>query len=345
MVDHVDKFSALKKQKADGQRVTVPALIDLRSIVKIYESAAGKVAALNGVNLQIFPGEFVAVIGKSGSGKTTLMNIITGIDRPTIGEVFIAGTALHNLNEGATAVWRGNSVGVVFQFFQLLPTLNVIENVMLPMDFCHRYSLKERQKRALYLLDQVELVDYANRLPSALSGGQQQRVAIARALANDPPILVADEPTGNLDSTTAASVFSLFEKLVNQGKTIVMVTHDQDLVKQVFRTIFIKDGRIVGDETRNVARKGKSEQSAKTPSDGQDPLTVQVKIARIIEERKNPVNSLRQILDEQQDHRERELLYQEIFEEIKTRAEKAQEIGDTAEARYLWGILVEMTGK
>ncbi|MBI1877818.1 MAG: ABC transporter ATP-binding protein, partial [Chloroflexi bacterium] len=204
-------------------------LIELRRVMKIYETAAGPFKALKGVDLQIDSGEFVAVIGKSGSGKSTLINMLTGIDRPTSGEVLVGDTAVHTLNEGQIAVWRGRNVGVIFQFFQLLPTLTAIENVMLPMDFGDVYALSEREERAMRLLDQVEMGQHAHKLPSALSGGEQQRVAIARALANDPPILVADEPTGNLDSRTAGAVMELFERLVAQDKTILMVTHDRDL--------------------------------------------------------------------------------------------------------------------
>ena len=185
------------------------------------------------------------MIGKSGSGKSTLVNMITGIDRPSQGEILIGDAAIQTLKEGKLAEWRGRNVGVIFQFFQLLPTLTVAENVMLPMDFCHMYSMRERRDRALGLLDQVGVADQANKLPSALSGGQQQRVAIARALANDPPILAADEPTGNLDSKTAESVFGLFETLVAQGKTILMVTHDRDLARRATRTVILADGEII----------------------------------------------------------------------------------------------------
>ncbi len=343
-----DNIAAKTDQKLDRRpQAPKPALIELRDVFKIYESAAGKYPALNGVNLRIDVGEFVAVIGKSGSGKTTLMNMITGIDKPTLGEVVIGGTGIHSLNEGQTAIWRGSTVGVVFQFFQLLPTLTVIENVMLPMDFCHRYSIRERHRRALYLLDQVELVEYANRLPSALSGGQQQRVAIARALANDPPILIADEPTGNLDSATAAAVFQLFEKLVRQGKTIVMVTHDQDLVKQVVRTIFIKDGRITGDQTRAfvpLAPKPVEPAPAPTPADAQPDLHQMV--SAILDEQPDPAQKLRELLTQApRDRQQREALYQVIFEEIKTRADLAEQTGKAEDSRKFWGILVDATGK
>ena len=220
-------------------------LIECRRLVKTYHSTAGDFPALKEIDLQVGTGEFVAVIGKSGSGKSTLVNMITGIDRPTAGEVLVGDTSVGTLSEGKLAQWRGRTIGVIFQFFQLLPTLTVVENVMLPMDFCHMYSGRERRERAMYLLEQVDVAEHAHKLPSAVSGGQQQRVAIARALANDPPILAADEPTGNLDSKTAESVFRLFERQVEEGKTILMVTHDRDLAKRATRTIMLSDGEII----------------------------------------------------------------------------------------------------
>jgi ABC-type lipoprotein export system ATPase subunit len=222
-------------------------LIDLRQIVKTYQSVAGSFTALRGVDLQVDRGEFVAIVGKSGSGKSTLINMLTGIDRPTSGEVLVGDTAVHTLSEGQMAVWRGRNLGIIFQFFQLLPTLSVVENVMLPMDFCNMYAPRERRERAMGLLAQVEMDAQAHKLPNAISGGQQQRVAIARALANDPPLLIADEPTGNLDSKTASAVFQLFESLVEQGKTILMVTHDIDLAKRVSRAVIVADGEIVNE--------------------------------------------------------------------------------------------------
>jgi ABC-type lipoprotein export system ATPase subunit len=222
-------------------------MIDLRNVHKYYKTAIGDYHALKSVELQINAGEFVSVIGKSGSGKSTLLNMITGIDRPTTGEVYVNGTAVHELNENRMARWRGKNLGIVFQFFQLLPTISVIENIMLPMDFCRTYPMREREKRALSLLEMVELEDHAYKLPTALSGGQQQRVAIARALANDPPVIIADEPTGNLDSKTADSVFELFKNLVAQGKTIIVVTHDSGLAKRTERTALIADGEIVNE--------------------------------------------------------------------------------------------------
>ena len=222
-------------------------LIDLHQVEKTYQSAAGSFTALKAVDLQVDRGEFVAIIGKSGCGKSTLINMITGIDRPTSGAVLVGDTAVHRLSEGQLAEWRGRNLGIIFQFFQLLPTLTVIENVMLPMDFCNMYAPRERRERAMHLLAQVEMADQAHKPPSAVSGGQQQRVAIARALANDPPILVADEPTGNLDSKTASAVFRLFEDLAQNGKTVVMVTHDIDLAKRVTRAVIVADGAIINE--------------------------------------------------------------------------------------------------
>jgi ABC-type lipoprotein export system ATPase subunit len=230
----------------NGHRPYAPeSLIKLNTVVKAYKTDAGDFLALKGVNLTIGTGEFVGVIGKSGSGKSTLINMIAGIDRPTKGEIFIGGTPIHKLSEGKMAKWRGRNLGIVFQFFQLLPMLTVAENVMLPMDFCNFMGAGERRRRALSLLEQVGVAQQANKLPNMLSGGEQQRVAIARALANDPPIILADEPTGNLDSKTAEMVFRLFEALVDEGKTILMVTHDHDLAQRVERTIIIADGEII----------------------------------------------------------------------------------------------------
>jgi len=219
-------------------------LIDLHQVVKIFETPAGKFTALRGVDMHVNEGEFVSIVGKSGSGKSTLINMITGIDHPTSGEVWVGGVDVRHLNEGQMAVWRGRTVGVVFQFFQLLPTLTAVENITLPMDFRRNWSLAERRQRALHLLEWVGMADLAYELPSALSGGQQQSVAIARALANDPPLVAADEPTGNLDSKNAETVFQLFERLVKDGKTILVVTHDKDLAKRADRIIMLTDGEI-----------------------------------------------------------------------------------------------------
>jgi len=224
------------------------ALIDLREVLKNYETGAGEVTVLKEINLQVQEGEFVSVVGPSGSGKSTLLNMITGIDRPTSGEVVVGGEAVHELSENQLARWRGRNVGVIFQFFQLLPTLSIMENVMLPMDFCNVYKRRERKERAMQLLEMVDIADQAHKLPSALSGGQQQRAAIARALANDPPVIVADEPTGNLDTVTANDVFVLFERLVGQGKTLMIVTHDRSLSERTGRVIHLLDGRLHRDE-------------------------------------------------------------------------------------------------
>ena len=229
--------------------VTAP-LIRLTDVVKTYDTGEIPFTALKGVSLDVDRGEFVGLIGKSGSGKTTLINMITGIDHPTSGQIVVDGSPVHGLGENALAIWRGKTIGVVFQFFQLLPTLTVIENIMLPMDFCGVHRPDDRPKVALDLLEQVEMADQAYKLPASLSGGQQQRVAVARALANDPPIVAADEPTGNLDSKTADAVFELFERLVAAGKTIVMVTHDNDLASRVTRALHVADGEIVEDRRR-----------------------------------------------------------------------------------------------
>jgi len=234
-------------------------LIQVEQVVKTYHSSAGDFTALKGIDLTVDEGEFVAIIGKSGCGKSTLINMITGIDRPTGGEVWVNGTAVHTLSEGQIAEWRGRELGVIFQFFQLLPTLTIMQNVMLPMDFCRTYPIPQRRERALYLLDLVGLADVAHKLPSSVSGGQQQLAAIARALANDPPILAADEPTGNLDSATAEIIFQLFNQLVDQGKTILMVTHDPDKAERVTRVVTIADGEIIKSnltaESAEVAEK------------------------------------------------------------------------------------------
>lgn len=236
----------LTQQKKLQQPFTLSTapLIDLRSVTKAYDVAASKFLALKGIDIQINAGEFVAIMGKSGSGKSTLINVITGIDSPTSGEVNVASVAVHSLNQEQLAVWRGKNIGVVFQFFQLLPTLTVAENITLPMDFCNTYPARERRARALMLLEKVGIAEQADKLPADLSGGQQQRAAIARALANDPPILVADEPTGNLDSQTTEAVMQLFAQLAADGKTVVMVTHERDLNRYFTRSISLADGLI-----------------------------------------------------------------------------------------------------
>jgi putative ABC transport system ATP-binding protein len=241
--------------------LNAPPLIDLNGVKKAFQTDAGLFLALKGVDLHIDAGEYVAIIGKSGSGKTTLINMITGLDRPTEGEIIVGGEKVEKLGENQLAIWRGLTIGVVFQFFQLLPTLTALENVMLPMDFCGTPAFTERRERARELLRLMEIEDQANKLPAKLSGGQQQRVAIARALATDPPILAADEPTGNLDSKTSEAVFSLFERLASLGKTILVVTHDPDLAGRASRQLHIADGLIVSDvngNSKNPATRNKS---------------------------------------------------------------------------------------
>ena len=225
------------------------ALITLRDIHKTYPSPAGVFVALADINLTIQRGEFVAIVGQSGSGKSTLLNLLAGIDHPSRGEIVIDGHALHALSEKALSLWRGRSVGIVFQFFQLLPTLTAAENVMLPMDFVNCWPTRERRARALALLDRLGVVEQADKLPSALSGGQQQRVAVARGLANEPAILLADEPTGNLDSRTSQSLLALLVELVHDGQTVVMVTHEHAAMRHATRTITLIDGRIVENES------------------------------------------------------------------------------------------------
>jgi putative ABC transport system ATP-binding protein len=222
------------------------ALIDLHDICKSFETGAGEVPVLRDVTLHVGEGEFVGVVGPSGSGKSTMINMITGIDRPTSGEIWVADRLLNDLGEGELARFRGRNIGVIFQFFQLIPTLTVIDNVMLPMDFCNTFPVRQRRERAMELLELVQVPEIAHNLPSQASGGQQQRAAIARALANDPRLIVADEPTGNLDTTSAQLVFELFEDLVASGKTIVMVTHDRALARMIPRVEEVCDGRLRG---------------------------------------------------------------------------------------------------
>ncbi len=230
------------------------AIIALNGTTKSYAVRGGQTChALRAVTLHIAAGEYIAVLGKSGSGKSTLLNLIAGLDQPTAGDLRVAGTNLQGASENALARWRGENIGVVFQFFQLLPTLTIVENIILAMEFVGKIPLAARRPRALELLQMVGLTDQAHKLPSMLSGGQQQRAAIARALANDPPIILADEPTGNLDSETAGEVNALFEQLVRQGKTLVVVTHDANLAQVAQRVIELKDGSVVSDRTQQKA--------------------------------------------------------------------------------------------
>lgn len=237
----------------NGAHPQLLAPVDLDSILlhgvsKIYRTPAGDFSALKDVDLTIKGGEFVSVVGQSGSGKSTLLNMITGIDYPSDGDVFVGGTNIRKLSESQRALWRGKNVGIVFQFFQLLPMLTLLENVMLPMDYTQAIPKGKRTPRALELLEQVGLQDHADKLPTAVSGGQQQSAAIARALATDPPLVVADEPTGNLDSRSAGKIIQLFDSMVEQGKTILIVTHDPSITQKTDRTLIISDGEIV-DET------------------------------------------------------------------------------------------------
>ncbi|MEL6148513.1 MAG: ABC transporter ATP-binding protein [Chloroflexota bacterium] len=264
------RLFGLNGKKQNGTHDHDGSLIELKDIKKVYKTEAGDFLALRGIDLKIERGEFVGVVGKSGSGKSTLINMITGIDHPSSGEVIINGTAIHNFSEGRMAQWRGVNMGVVFQFFQLLPTLTVVENVMLPMDFCNVYSPAERHDKAMHLLELMDVAENANKLPTMVSGGQQQRVAIARALANDPPIIVADEPTGSLDSKTANAVFELFEKLVDEGKTFLMVTHDNDLANRTRRLITIADGNLVGDSKPGAINNNFSENGRVSEAEEQD---------------------------------------------------------------------------
>lgn len=213
--------SAQNELTANGQRPN-DYIIDLRRVTKTYEGSAGTFTGLDDIDLQVSKGEFVTIVGKSGSGKSTLLNMLAGIDSPTSGEVNVGGVPVHTLDQNQIAIWRGHNVGVVFQFFQLLPILTVLENVMLPMDFCNTFPVRERRERGLHLLEGVGVADQASKLPAALSGGEQQRVAIARAQANNPPIILADEPTGNLDSSTADTILEQFARLVNEGTTLLM---------------------------------------------------------------------------------------------------------------------------
>jgi ABC-type lipoprotein export system ATPase subunit len=223
------------------------AAIVLRDVVKTYVNAAGEFPALKGINLQMCYGQFVSLVGKSGCGKSTLLNMVTGIDRPTSGEVIVGGRNVYEMTESERALWRGRNVGIVFQFFQLLPTLTLLENTMLPMDYCDVYRASERPRRAMELLARVGLEDQAHKLPASVSSGQQQSAAIARALATDPPIIVADEPTGNLDSRSAEAILRLFGELADQGKTILLVTHDPSFTKATDQTVILSDGEIIDD--------------------------------------------------------------------------------------------------
>lgn len=226
--------------------------IRLNKVTKVYEDRIGGITALKNADIVFNSGEFVSIVGKSGSGKSTLLNMVSCIDRPTSGSIYFGEVALHKLKEAELTRWRGKNIGIVFQFFQLIPTLTVLENIMLPMDFNNTYPVKERKVVAMKLLEKVGIADYANKLPIELSGGQQQRVAIVRALANNPPFLIADEPTGNLDSQNAESIIALFRSLAKEGVSVIMVTHNKELAECTDRIITIQDGNIVSDRKKET---------------------------------------------------------------------------------------------
>jgi putative ABC transport system ATP-binding protein len=227
------------------------AFITLVDVTKNYHTSAGPYPALKGINSQFKKNLFTGIIGKSGAGKSTLVNMITGVDQMTSGEIWIDGTPIHLMDENQMALWRGRNMGVVYQSFQLLPKLTLLDNILLPMEFCGLYRPKESEEWAKHLLEEVELEDHIHKLPSAISGGQHQRAAIARALANDPPIIIADEPTGNLDTVTAEVVFDLFERLVANGKTVVIVSHDPALSERCSHILQLADGEIIQEENKN----------------------------------------------------------------------------------------------
>ncbi len=224
------------------------SIVGVKNVIKRFPVGDVELTILQDITFDVENGEFVTIMGPSGNGKSTLLNMITGIDHPSSGEVVVTGREVHKMSENQLATWRGEHVGIIFQFFQMLPALSLLQNIILPMDFARKYSAREREERAMFLLESVSLADQAHKLPGQVSGGQQQRAAIARALANDPPLIVADEPTGNLDTHASEEVFELFSNLVLQGKTLLMVTHDKELARRVPRVIEIIDGHIARDE-------------------------------------------------------------------------------------------------
>jgi putative ABC transport system ATP-binding protein len=240
---------AVKKESKQQTPASLDAIINLTDVIKTYQTSVGDFNALKKISVEIQPNEFLCIVGKSGAGKTTLLNMITGVDSITSGNVLVNGTSVHDMSEDDLALWRGVNLGIIYQSFELMPMLTLLENVMLPMDFCNLYSRSKSRERARELLRMVELQDHMDKLPNAISGGQQQRVAIARALANDPPVIVADEPTGRLDSTTAETILDIFEQLVKDGKTIVMVTHDASAAQRASRVLQIVDGEISTGDT------------------------------------------------------------------------------------------------
>lgn len=239
--DISEQYFYMKQPNVDKQE----ALIKARDLTKVYSTAAGEFTALHSVNLDVFPGELLTIIGKSGAGKTTLINMISGVDHITSGQVFINGESIHEMDESRLATWRGRNLGMIYQSFYLMPGLNLINNILMPSDLSGLYKRDKAKARALELLRMVELEEHAYKYPSQISGGQQQRVAIARALVNDPPVIIADEPTGRLDSATAEVIFKIFEELVAQGKTILMVSHDMNFASRSTRTLEIADGHIL----------------------------------------------------------------------------------------------------
>jgi len=342
------------------------SIIHLKEVTKVYEMGGRSFTALDGISLTIREGEFVSVIGKSGSGKSTLLNMITGIDRPSMGEVFVSGTAIHHLNENQMAIWRGAHLGIVFQFFQLLPTLTILENILLPMDFCKKFPSKERRERALSLLEEVDLLDQAKKLPATLSGGQQQRVAIVRALANDPPLLIADEPTGNLDSKTAETIFNLFYKLVDQGKTVLTVTHDRDLAEKATRTIQLTDGVITSDEEQltgdtlskyisgtesnihvDLVKSGYEYPTQRSGSDIDSSLNAMdydEKVREILNDHENATRLLREeFFKVSHNEGQMEKLYISVVNQVQYLAQQAEEEDNPEEAKRLWKTIMEAT--
>jgi putative ABC transport system ATP-binding protein len=250
MLEQASTFLLVDTQAGEQSLVEKP-LVQLHQVIKKYQTASGDFTALKGIEAQFNRAEFVGIIGKSGAGKSTLVNMITGVDQLTSGEVWFEDIPIHRLNEDQKSLWRGRNVGVVYQTFQLIPSISLLDNILLPMEFCGLYQPRKSEERAQMLLEEVELQDHAFKRPSAISGGQQQRAAIARALANDPPLIVADEPTGNLDSATAEIIFQIFEKLIARGKTVIIVSHDRSLEEHVSRILSIADGELFEDRKVN----------------------------------------------------------------------------------------------
>ena len=247
--------SSLKVEEKSSSEIDIASIIKLEDVIKLYETPAGAFQALRSVTLDIEKNDFLCIVGKSGAGKTTLLNMITGVDSISSGKVCVNGTSVHEMTEDEQALWRGLNLGIIYQSFELMPMLTLLENVMLPMDFCQLYSRGKSRSRAKELLEMVELDGHINKLPGAISGGQQQRVAIARALANDPPLIIADEPTGRLDSTTAETILDIFDRLVKDGKTIVMVTHDASAAQRANRVLEIADGELVAGDGSQITMK------------------------------------------------------------------------------------------